>query len=279
VVLIAGGGGLLGRTATHLLSNAGWETRAFAHAELDITNEAEVFRAVDRTGPRLIINCAATADVDRCEREPEWAYAVNETGPRLLARAAAAAGAEIVHVSTDYVFDGSKSDPYTQKDEAHPLSIYGKSKLAGERAVASECDRSYVIRTSWLFGAGGKNFGSRVIEYARNGQHLKGVADQISIPTYASDLAGRIAEIVSRNVYGLYHVTNTGPASWLDFARLALELAGVTMFEIEPVTRAMLNQTAPRPHYSAMRCLLSEELGLAPMRPWREALVDFVRQV
>ena len=139
-------------------------------------------RALADFSPHYVINCASTGDVDRCEREPEWAFAVNELGPRLLTRECIRTGAEMVHTSTDYVFDGAKQGFYTQEDEPRPESVYGQSKLAGEVAVREEAERFYIIRTSWLFGVGGKNFGSRVLEYASKNPRLKGVVDQTSIP-------------------------------------------------------------------------------------------------
>src|SRR6185369_4287163 len=151
------------------------------------------------------------------------------------------------------------------------------SKIAGELAVREEAERFFIIRTSWIFGVGGKNFGSRVIEYARSGAALKGVIDQVSIPTYAPDLAARIEEILEIGAHALYQVTSTGPATWYEFARLALDLVGLQEVQIEPVTRAALNQRAPRPHNSAMRCLVSEQLGLRRLRHWREALDEFVK--
>ncbi|MFY9609670.1 MAG: dTDP-4-dehydrorhamnose reductase [Blastocatellia bacterium] len=276
--LITGGQGLLARAMRARLSASGWQVLAPSHTELDITNEQDVLRAVAQFKPSLVINCASTGDVDRCEREPEWAFSVNELGPRLLARACTGSGAEMFHTSTDYVFDGTKQGYYTQEDEPRPESVYGKSKLAGEIAVGQEAARFYIIRTSWLFGVGGKNFGSRVFEYARANPRLKGVTDQTSIPTYAPDLAQRIEEIMGLRAHGLYHGTNTGVATWYEFAKLALELAGMNEIEIEPVTRAQLNQLAPRPVNSAMKCLLSEKLGLAPLRHWREALEEFVHE-
>ncbi|HJQ22506.1 MAG TPA: dTDP-4-dehydrorhamnose reductase [Blastocatellia bacterium] len=276
--MIAGGGGLLGRHMHKQLSAAGWQSHAFTHAELDVTDADAVRRAVERVRPDLIVNAVATADVDRCEREPAWAYAVNEGGARHLAEAARQVGAEIVHVSTDYVFDGAKAGFYTQEDKPRPLSVYGQSKLAGEQAAGAACEQCYIVRTSWLFGVGGKNFGSRLFDYARTLPRLKGVIDQTSIPTYAPDLARRIEEIVARQTYGLYHGVNSGSATWFDFATRAFELAGMQV-EIEPVRRADLNQAAPRPHNSAMRCLLTEQIGLAPLRDWREGLADFVREV
>ncbi|MFY9555678.1 MAG: dTDP-4-dehydrorhamnose reductase [Blastocatellia bacterium] len=276
--MITGADGLLGRSMATRLAATGWQVVALPRTQLDITNQDDVRRAVEAVLPDVLINCAATADVDRCEREPDWAYAINEKGPRYLARACREFGADIIHVSTDYVFDGSKEGFYTQQDEPRPLSVYGNAKLAGELAVREEAARFYVVRTSWLFGHGGKNFGSRVIEYARKGAHLKGVVDQTSIPTFAPDLAARLEEIVSHGAHGLYQITSSGPTNWFEFARLALDLVGLRDVEIEPVTRAELNQTAPRPHNTAMRCLVSEKLGLEPMRHWRDALAEFVKE-
>ena len=277
--MITGAGGLLGRSMNAQLSQSGWRVIPMPRTELDITNEDEVMRTVELFRPDFVINCAATADVDRCEIDRDWAFAVNESGPRFLARACREFGADMVHVSTDYVFDGSKEGFYTQEDEPKPLSVYGAAKLAGEFAVREEAERFYVVRTSWLFGVGGKNFGSRVIEYARKGANLKGVIDQTSIPTYAPDLAGRIEEIIRLRAHGLYQVTSSGPTTWFDFARRALDLAGLVDVRIEPVKREDLNQRAPRPHNSAMRCLVSEKLGLEPLRHWSDALEEFVRDI
>jgi dTDP-4-dehydrorhamnose reductase len=276
--LITGGNGLLARFMRERLTASGWRAVAPTHAELDITREDDVRRSIEQVRPDFVINCATTGDVDACEREPEWAFAVNETGPRFLARACREFGCQIVHTSTDYVFDGAKTGFYTQEDDPHPLSVYGKSKLAGEMAVREEASKFFIIRTSWLFGRGGKNFGSRLFEYASKSPRLKGVSDQTSIPTFAPDLAARIEEIINLKAHGLYQITNTGVATWLEFALLALEMAGIKDVEIEPVTRQALGQAAPRPQNSAMRCLLSEKLGLAPLRHWRDTLPEFVRE-
>jgi dTDP-4-dehydrorhamnose reductase len=275
-VLVTGAGGLLGRSAAAQFSKRDWNVTALAKADLDISSVTAVTDVLDAVRPHLVINCAAATDVDRCEREPAWAYEVNEIGPRCLARACSRTGAAMLHVSTDYVFDGDKDGLYTQDDRPNPLSVYAKSKLAGELAVAAELDRAFIVRSSWIFGQGGKNFGSRVVDLARAGARLKGVVDQVSIPTYAPDLARRIDEIVTRGSFGLYHVTNTGASTWMEFARLALDLAGLAGVAIEPVMRADLHQPAARPRNSAMRCLLSERLGLPPLRPWRDALKDFI---
>ena len=276
--LITGSTGLLGRSMAERLETAGWLVFGFTRAGLDVSNPESVREAFAQSRPQLVINCAAATDVDRCEREPPWAYAVNAEGPRLLARQCNNCEADLVHISTDYVFDGLKGELYTQEDETNPLSVYAQSKLAGEVAVREEARRSYVVRTSWLFGPGGKNFGSRVIELARKGANLRAVIDQTSIPTYASDLAARIEEVVNLGAHGLYHITNTGPTNWFDFARLALDLARMSDTPIERVSREDLKQLAPRPHDTPMRCIVSEKLGLHPLRHWREALEEFVRE-
>ncbi len=278
-VMITGAGGLLGRSMNAHLARGGWRVIALPRTELDITNEGDVRSAVEVFRPDVLINCVATADVDRCEIDRDWAFAVNASGPRFLARACREFGADILHVSTDYVFDGSKEGFYAQEDEPKPLSVYGASKLAGEFAVREEAERFYLIRTSWLFGVGGKNFGSRIFEYARQVANLKGVIDQTSIPTYAPDLAGRIEQIIRLRAHGLYQVTSSGPTTWFDFAKRALEVAGLVNVRIEPVKRVALNQRAPRPHNTAMRCLVSEKLGLEPLRHWSDALEDFVREI
>jgi dTDP-4-dehydrorhamnose reductase len=274
--LISGAGGLLGRCMGERLRASNWQVADRNHQQLDITDADAVLGSFAETRPNLVINCAATTDVDRCEREPDWAYAVNEQGARNLARACREFNAEFVHVSTDYVFDGGKAGYYTQEDRPNPLSVYAKSKLAGELATRQELEKSYIVRTSWIFGIGGKNFGSRVFDYARASGKLRGVVDQTSIATYAPDLAARIEEIVGIGRHGLYQITNSGIMSWYDFAALAFELAGMSEVELQPCTRADLNQLALRPQNSAMRCLLSQELGLAPLRPWQEALAAFV---
>jgi dTDP-4-dehydrorhamnose reductase len=276
-VIITGAGGLLGRSAVDLFSKRDWYVKALTRADLDIANQAAVLEVFEAIKPGLVINCAAATDVDRCEREPEWAFQSNHEGPLNLARACKVKGATLVHVSTDYVFDGEKDGLYTQDDPPNPQSVYARSKLAGEQAVTAELSRAYLVRSSWVFGNAGKNFGSRVVELARNGARLKGVIDQLSIPTYAPDLASRIYEITRKGVHGLYHVTNTGATTWMEFARMALDLAGLAHIQIEPVTRSELRQPAARPRNSAMRCLLSERLGFTPLRPWQDALGEFIQ--
>jgi dTDP-4-dehydrorhamnose reductase len=218
-------------------------------------------------------------DVDGCERDPEAAERANVDGPRMLAEVCLAAGVKLVHVSTDFVFDGAKREPYTVEDRPNPLSVYGATKLAGETAVRETAPDAIVARTSWVFGVGGKNFASKLFDYAAKSPTLKGITDMRSVPTYAPDLAVRLLELVDLGVSGTYHVTGSGDTTWFGFAEKLLEIAGRDDVELLPVTVEELGLPAPRPAYSVMRCLLSERLGLAPLRDWREASADFVRQL
>lgn len=277
-ILVAGGGGLLGRSLA-ALATADRTVVGLSRADLDIADRDSVRAALDRHRPSAVINAAAMTDVDGCERDPEAARRANVEGPRALAEACSAAGIRLVHVSTDFVFDGAKREPYTIEDAPRPLSVYGRTKLEGEEAARAAHADVVVARTSWVFGVGGKNFASRLFDYAARSTTLKGVVDMRSVPTYAPDLAARLVELAGSGPAGTYHVTGGGgAATWFDVARAALDLAGRADVELLPVTVEQLGLPAPRPAYSAMRCLLSERLGLAPLRPWDEALADFVRE-
>ena len=278
-ILVTGGGGLLGRSLA-ALSTDGRPVVALGRGELDVADRASVAAALERYRPAAIVNAAAMTDVDGCERDPQAAERANVDGPRVLAEACRDAGVGLVHVSTDFVFDGAKREPYTIEDAPNPLSVYGRTKLGGEEAVRAALPGAIVARTSWVFGVGGKNFASRLFDYAARSTSLKGIVDMRSLPTYAPDLAARLLELVDLGRPGTFHVTGGGPvATWFDVARAALDVAGRTDVELAPVSVADLGLPAPRPAYSAMRCLESERLGLAPLRPWRDALVEFVAEV
>jgi dTDP-4-dehydrorhamnose reductase len=277
-ILVTGAGGLLGRSLGQL-SGPGRPIVALGRDGLDIADPDSVARALDQHRPAALINPAAMTDVDGCERDPAAARRANADGPRVLARACAASGVRLVHVSTDFVFDGRKREPYTVEDAPNPLSVYGSSKLAGEEAVREEAPDALVVRTAWVYGKGGKNFASRLFEYAAKTKTLRGITDMRSAPTYAPELARRLLELADRGVPGTYHVTGAGEASWFEVARAALDLAGLGDVELLPTTVAELGLPAPRPSYSVMRCLLSERLGIPPLRPWRESLAVFVREI
>jgi dTDP-4-dehydrorhamnose reductase len=215
--------------------------------------------------------------VDGCETNSQKAYAVNANGPHNLARASSKAGAAFVTISTDYVFDGSKPEPYTQRDSPLPISVYGKAKLEGERLVQAEYARSVIVRTGFIFGLGGKNFLSRVVDLAREGQSVSAISDARGTPTYARDLASRLRELALKDLPGTFHVVNSGKgATYEQFARTALEFAGLDHSILNVVSMSTLKRPAARPVNSRLRCLLSEAVGLQPMRSWEEALRLFV---
>lgn len=274
-ILVTGGQGLLARSLA-ALTTPERPVVALVRDELDISDADSVARAFDAHRPDVVINPAAMTDVDGCERDPTAARRANVDGPRNLAVAARDRGVRLVHVSTDFVFDGMKREPYTVEDEPNPISVYGRSKLDGETAVLETLPGAVVARTSWVFGVGGKNFASRLFDYAAKSSTLKGITDMRSVPTYAPDLAARLIEIVDRGEPGTYHVTGSGDATWFDVARAELDEAGRDDVTLLPTTAVELGLPAPRPAYSVMRCLLSERLGLAPLRDWRDAVREFV---
>jgi dTDP-4-dehydrorhamnose reductase len=266
---------MVGRTLTEHCSSINDQVFAYDHLALDIADEAQVREAFERDRPETVFNCAAWTDVDGCEGNRERAFRDNARGPQILAAESQRAGASLLTISTDYVFDGEKDGFYTQRDEARPLSVYGKAKLEGEQLAQAACARAQIIRTGWIFGAGGNNFLSKVIELARQGVALKAIRDAYGTPTYAVDLARRMRELAMRDQPGIYHVVNSGDgASYLEFAREAISAAGCEA-EIESISEDSLKRPAPRPRNSRLRCLLTEALGLEPLPLWTDSLRDF----
>jgi dTDP-4-dehydrorhamnose reductase len=276
-VLITGAGGMVGGVLAEHCRGLGDDVLAFDREGLDITDERATREAFGRLRPEAVINCAAWTDVDGCELDPQRAFLVNSQGVETLATASRLAGASFVTVSTDYVFDGVKAEGfYTQRDDPHPASAYGAAKLEGERRAQIASARTSVVRTGLVFGPGGRNFLSTVVERARRGERLKAISDSYGTPTYAPDLAARLRELAELDLPGVYHVVNSGEGtSYEGFARAAAEAAGVGEAEIEPVLMDSLKRPAPRPRNSRLRCLLSEAIGLRPLRDWREALREF----
>ncbi|MBC7932705.1 MAG: dTDP-4-dehydrorhamnose reductase [Rubrivivax sp.] len=276
-VFIAGAGGMLGHVLVEHCKARGDEIFAHDRGGLDITDERAVRETFAHARPDAVINCAAWTDVDACELDPQRAFLVNSQGVEALATASRLVGASFVTVSTDYVFDGRKPEGfYTQRDDPHPLSAYGAAKLEGERRAQTASARTSIVRAGWIFGPGGKNFLATVVGRARKGERLKAITDSYGMPTYAPDLAVRLRELAELDLPGVYHVVNSGEgASFEGFARAAAEAAGVTGIEIESISMDSLKRPAPRPRNSRMRCLLSEAIGLAPLRDWRDALKEF----
>jgi dTDP-4-dehydrorhamnose reductase len=269
---------MVGRALVAHTEARGDEVRAHERRSLDITNADAVREAFESARPDAVVNCAAWTDVDGCELNPERALSINAEAVEILATHSRLVGASFVTISTDYVFDGSKEGFYTQRDDPEPQSAYGIAKLQGERRAQRASARTVVVRTGWIFGVGGKNFLATAVERARRGEHLKAIADAYGTPTYAPHLAARLRELAARDLPGTYHVVGGGEgASFLEFAREAVRVAGVEGVEVEGVRMDSLQRPAPRPRNSRLRCLLSEAIGLAPLPDWREALREFAQ--
>lgn len=276
-VLVTGAGGMVGRAVCEHCIAAGDQVLAYDHKTLDISDRDRVRQVFQNDRPEVVINCAAWTDVDGCEIDREHAFAANARGPENLATASREIEAGLVTISTDYVFDGRKQGFYTQRDEPNPVSIYGASKLEGERKAQLANARTIVVRTGFIFGRGGRNFLSTVVESARREGPLKAIGDAWGTPTYAPDLASRLREVANLDLPGVFHVVNSGlGASYEEFARAALEAAGCDQTKVETITMESLNRPAPRPSNSRLRCLISEAIGLAPLPHWRDALPGFV---
>ncbi|MFQ5508351.1 MAG: dTDP-4-dehydrorhamnose reductase [Leptospirillia bacterium] len=274
-ILITGANGMLGRDLTARLA-ADHEVHPYPSSALDITDPVAVQREVLRTAPDLIINCAAYTDVDGCETERDKARQVNAEGPEHLAKAADGAGAALLHVSTDYVFDGTSRTPYGESDPTGPVTEYGRSKLAGEEAVRRHCPRHYIVRTAWLYGEHGNNFVATMLRLAQSNPSLTVVDDQVGNPTWTKDLADAIGRLIETSAWGTYHATNAGEVSWCGFAREIFRLRGIAT-QVTPVTTAEFPRPAPRPAYSALGRKGLAALGIR-MRPWQEALAAFLRE-
>ncbi len=279
-VLLTGGGGQLASDLAELLAPRA-EIVARSHAELDVTDTRALDAAFDDP-PQLVVNCAAFHNVDVCERESAQAFAVNVTAVKEIAQRCAAAGAQLVHLSTNYVFDGDRSDPYTETDLTAPRSIYAITKLAGEHAALAYADGALVVRTAGLYGLHGSaskggNFVTRMAARARETGALKMVADQRLTPTFTADLAAAIMAGVEAGVTGPLHVTNSGSCSWFEFTEAILERAGIEA-EVEAVSTTVPEGGAQRPLNGVLTSPRSEAAGLEPLRSWQDALSDYMRR-
>jgi dTDP-4-dehydrorhamnose reductase len=273
-VLVTGAGGLLGGQVAWTFAQAGADVYAFTHAQLDITDARTVHDVVRNTRPALIVHTAAMTNVDACEQEPDRAFAVNEEGSRNVASAAADVGAEIVAISTDYVFDGERA-PYVEDDPTNPIQVYGRSKLAGERAVHDATDHHYLLRSAWIYGPGGKNFLSKLPELAKTRTSITAVTDQRGSPTYAPDLASSIVAVAGSGKHGVYHVVNEGSCSFAEFCEYGAGILGGDL-EVENVTLADLGRPAPTPPHTSHVGAGWARASFAPLRHWREAAKAFL---
>jgi dTDP-4-dehydrorhamnose reductase len=275
-VLVTGAGGMVGRAVGEHCRANGDQVFSYDHRSLDIADSARVRQTVNEDRPDAVINCAAWTDVDGCERDPERAFAANAGGPENLANASREIGAVLVTISTDYVFDGEKQGFYTQRDRPNPQSVYAAAKLEGERRAQLAHARTVVVRTGFVFGPGGTNFLSTIIERARRGETLKAINDAYGTPSYALDLARRLRELAQLDLPGTFHAVNAGAGvSYEQFARRALDLSGFAATKLETIAQDSLNRPAARPRNSRLKCLLSEALGLTPLPAWDDSLRAF----
>jgi dTDP-4-dehydrorhamnose reductase len=284
-LLVTGAAGMLGVDVLRAGERAGHELVGLARAELDITDVAAVEEAFARVRPDAALNCAAWTDVDGAETHREQAHAVNADGAGNLARAAAQAGVPLVHVSTDYVFDGEgRVDgsgalrPYVESDPTGPRSVYGESKLAGERQVLAASPRHAVVRSSWLFGTGGRNFADTMLRLAAErtlkgtGESVQVVTDQVGCPTWTGHLAPALLGLIEREVCGLVHLAGAGHVSWNGFAAEIFRQAELPC-RVEPATTAQMARPAPRPAWSALE---SERDDVIPLPPWQDGLAGYL---
>jgi len=246
--------------------------------ELDITNYNEVISFVSSFKPDVIINCAAFTNVDGCESERDIAYKVNTIGPRNLAIACEKYDTKLLHVSTDYVFNGEGTVPFKEYDIPNPVSVYGKTKLMGEQYVRENCNRYFIVRTAWLYGQWGKNFVYTIMKAAKDKGHLDVVEDQRGNPTYAEDLAHHILKIILTDEYGIYHCTGTGECSWYDFACKIIEYSGIEC-TVSPITSDKIDRAAKRPAYSSLDNMMLRVISQDEMRHWQEALMSFIKKL
>ena len=270
---------MVGRAVRKFCEQSGDTVFTYDHKQLEIAESDSVRRVVSADKPDAVINCAAWTDVDGCEWNVERAFAANARGPENLAAASREVNAAFVTISTDYVFDGFKEGFYTQEDQPNPLSVYGRAKLEGEQRSQEVNDASIVVRSGFIFGPGGKNFLSTVVDRARRHERIKAISDSYGTPTYARDLAKRLRELAQLRRPGVFHVANSGNgATYLEFAREAIRFAGLGEPEIEAVLTASLKRPAPRPQNSRLRCLYSAGLGLGPLPDWRDSLREFAAE-
>lgn len=278
-VLVTGASGMLGREVVAAARTH--EVVALDHVQLDITDERDVHLRVREVAPDVIINCAAYTAVDRCEHDRDTAFAVNDQAVRCLAAAATDRRARMVHVSTDYVFDGSKIGPYVESDSVNPTSIYGESKLAGEAPVLALGPDGLVVRTAWGFGVHGNNMVRTVIGSLRDQATLRFVDDQVGSPTSAADLAAHLFDLIAADASGVVHATNRGAVSWFGFVREILTQLGADPQRVQPITTADLDPPRPaaRPANSVLVSERLHEWNLAPLRAYELALAEVLERL
>jgi len=296
-ILIAGACGMLGRDLVEVLSE-GQElylldverfppslSSQFSTLTLDITDSEKTYREVTKINPDIVIHVAAYTDVDGSETNRDLAFRANALGTRNIALACQRFDTALLYISTDFVFDGEKGEPYVEFDRPEPQSIYAKSKYWGELYIESLLNRFYIVRSSWLFGKSGKNFVTTILNLAKEKKKLEVVTDQIGSPTYTKDLARAIAQLIGArgkdfstgaSVYGIWHITNSGQCSWYEFAAQILQDSDV---HLKPITSEELDRPARRPKFSVLDNYIWRLQGWKPLRHWKEALKDYLKEI
>ena len=276
-ILITGSNGMLGHDLIEALKD-NHELVLTTSRTLDITDKEQVFDFISQNKPDIVINSAAYTDVDGCEENQDLAYSINGEGVKNLAFACREADSALLHISTDYIFNGENTRPWVEDDEIGPISVYGKSKLKGEQAILEILDKFFIVRTAWLYGVNGRNFPKTMLELAENHSQITVVYDEVGTPTYTPDLANAISQLIETEHYGIYHITNSGSCSWCEFARYIFEVAGKDV-EVIPVTAAQFARPAPRPHYSVLENRNWIEKGFEPLRSYKEAIKEYIELI
>lgn len=276
-VVVTGARGLLGTEFVQALEERGDDVVALGRPEMDVTDADAVHRTLADAAPDVVVHCAAWTAVDAAESHPEEAMRVNRDGARHVAAAAEASGARCVHISTDYVFDGTGRRPYRHDDPVGPLSVYGRTKLAGEEAVLDATGgKALVARTGWLYGAGGGNFVDSMIAHGRKGTALRVVDDQVGHPTWTRNVVSTVLQLIDVDARGVWHVADGGHTSWRELALHAFRERGLDA-TIAPISTEEWGAAAPRPRYSVLDLERTERAVGRPMQPWDSALEEYLR--
>lgn len=283
-ILITGASGQLGQDVAYVFQKAGHIVLACDRDTLDITDSQMCVKRMQEFKPDAVIHCAAYTAVDQAESDIDTAYAVNASGTRNMVVATQSIGAKFCYISTDYVFDGESEAPYHEYDNTNPQTIYGKSKRAGEMLVQSLSPAFFIVRTSWVYGLNGHNFVKTMLKLGQEKSELKVVHDQKGSPTYTVDLAEFLLELIQTEKYGVYHASNSGECTWFEFAEAIFAEAKSILGEAYPVrvdscTTEDFPRPAPRPRNSVMEHLAIRTNGLKDLRPWREGLRSFLREL
>lgn len=276
-VIVTGSKGMLGKDLVPVLENAGHEVRGTDVDELDLRDFEATRDLLETETPETIIHCAAMTNVDGCEDDPDSAFSINALATRNVSISATELGAKVIYISTDFVFDGSKSSPYHEFDKTSTISVYGNSKLAGEIFLRQFCPRSAIVRTAWLYGHHGWNFVDWVIKTAKEKNSLSIVTDQRGSPTYTIDLARQVEKIMAMGSLGIYHAAGLGGVSRFEWTKRVLEYAGLNDVQLGEITSAQLNQKAQRPNNSHLDTMCLRLDGICVMRPWEESLLEYIK--